>query len=67
MHYGKQLGKDFTLEDLREQGYETVFLGIGLQQPNMGRNDKVLQPSIMKAKNATNFSDSKSFLNRVMG
>lgn len=46
IHYGKCLGKDFTLEDLRAQGFESVFLGIGLQQPNMGRNDKVLQPSI---------------------
>lgn len=46
IHYGKCLGKDFTLEDLRAQGFESVFLGIGLQEPNMGRNDKVLQPSI---------------------
>ncbi|MFA7691361.1 MAG: NADH-ubiquinone oxidoreductase-F iron-sulfur binding region domain-containing protein [Candidatus Hydrogenedentales bacterium] len=25
----KALGKDFTLEDLRDQGYEAVFLGVG--------------------------------------
>lgn len=65
VHYGKQLGKDFTLEDLREQGFESIFLGIGLQKPNMGRNDPVLQPSIQKAQQAENFSDSKSFLTRV--
>jgi NADH-quinone oxidoreductase subunit F len=26
---GKQLGKDFTLMDLKNQGYEAVFLGVG--------------------------------------
>jgi NADH-quinone oxidoreductase subunit F len=26
---GMRLGKDFTLEDLRDQGYEAVFLGVG--------------------------------------
>jgi len=26
---GKRLGKDFTLTDLQNQGYETVFLGVG--------------------------------------
>jgi NADH-quinone oxidoreductase subunit F len=26
---GKQLGKDFTLMDLKHQGYEAVFLGVG--------------------------------------
>jgi dihydropyrimidine dehydrogenase (NADP+) len=31
----------------------------------MGRNDPVLQPSIQKAQKATNFSDSKTFLNKV--
>jgi NADPH-dependent glutamate synthase beta subunit-like oxidoreductase len=29
-HFGKTLGKDFTLEDLRNQGFECVFLGVGL-------------------------------------
>lgn len=26
---GQKLGRDFTLEDLREQGYDAVFIGIG--------------------------------------
>ena len=65
IHYGKELGKDFTLEQLREQGYESVFLGIGLQKPNMAANDKQLQPSVIKAQNADNFADSKHFLNKV--
>lgn len=30
IHYGKQLGKDFSLEDLRQQGFEAIFLGCGL-------------------------------------
>lgn len=49
VHYGQELGKDFTLEDLRQQGYESVFLGIGLQRPNMVANDKQLHPSVVKA------------------
>ncbi len=65
MHYGKELGKDFSLDDLRSQGFESVFLGVGLQKANMGKNDRVLQPSIQKAMNATNFADSKSFLKKV--
>lgn len=42
IHYGKQLGKDFSLEDLREQGYEAIFLGIGLANANLVKNDAVL-------------------------
>ena len=26
---GQRLGKDFTIKDLKDQGYETVFLGVG--------------------------------------
>ena len=65
IHYGKELGKDFTLEELRQQGYESIFLGVGLQKPNMAVNDKQLHPSVLKAQNASNFSDSKHFLNKV--
>ena len=65
IHYGTELGKDFTLEQLREQGFESIFLGIGLQRPNMATNDKQLRPSVVKAQNAENFSDSKHFLNKV--
>jgi dihydropyrimidine dehydrogenase (NADP+) len=32
-HYGKELGKDFTIESLKKEGYEAIFLGIGLPQP----------------------------------
>lgn len=66
IHYGKKLGKDFTLEDLRQQGFEAIFLGIGLQDPNMGKNDKTLHGSIQKAQHAPNFYTSKKFLTKVM-
>jgi dihydropyrimidine dehydrogenase (NADP+) len=32
IHYNKQLGRDFTLESLRKDGYEAIFLGIGMPQ-----------------------------------
>ncbi|MCF8033826.1 MAG: FAD-dependent oxidoreductase [Desulfarculaceae bacterium] len=32
MNTGQALGRDFTLEDLRGQGYEAVFLGIGAHE-----------------------------------
>ncbi len=46
IHYNKQLGKDFTMEELRQNGFEAVFLGVGLQDPNMGKNDPALHKSI---------------------
>jgi len=30
--YGKALGRDFTLQSLRDEGYEAVFLGVGAPQ-----------------------------------
>ena len=39
VHYGKKLGRDFTLEQLREQGFEQIFLGIGLQEAALAKND----------------------------
>jgi NADPH-dependent glutamate synthase beta subunit-like oxidoreductase len=65
IHYGKELGKDFTLDQLREQGFESIFLGVGLQKANMAANDKQLRPSVEKAQHAVNFADSKHFLNKV--
>jgi dihydropyrimidine dehydrogenase (NADP+) len=66
IHYGKQLGKDFSLDDLRQQGYEAIFLGIGLQKPNMVVNDKILHESVKKAQKTKNFFDSKNFLADVL-
>ncbi len=31
IHYNKEMGKDFTIEDLKKDGYTAVFLGIGAQ------------------------------------
>jgi dihydropyrimidine dehydrogenase (NADP+) len=33
--YGKSLGKDFTVESLRAEGYDVVFVGIGLPKPKV--------------------------------
>jgi NADH-quinone oxidoreductase subunit F len=30
--YGKALGRDFTLQSLKDEGYEAVFLGVGAPQ-----------------------------------
>ncbi len=32
IEYLKELGKDFTIEDLKNQGYSAVFLGLGAQK-----------------------------------
>ncbi|OPY84783.1 MAG: Iron hydrogenase 1 [Smithella sp. PtaU1.Bin162] len=32
IHYKKSLGKDFTLETLRQKGFDAVFLGLGAQK-----------------------------------
>jgi dihydropyrimidine dehydrogenase (NADP+) len=35
IHYGKELGRDYTLESLRGEGYMNVFVGIGLNSPKI--------------------------------
>ncbi len=32
IEYSKELGKDFTVDDLKKQGYSAVFLGLGAQK-----------------------------------
>eukprot|EP00658_Telonema_sp_P-2_P052783 TRINITY_DN4106_c0_g2_i2.p1 TRINITY_DN4106_c0_g2~~TRINITY_DN4106_c0_g2_i2.p1 ORF type:complete len:858 (-),score=253.18 TRINITY_DN4106_c0_g2_i2:120-2693(-) len=34
-HYGQELGKDFTLDSLKQDGYKSVFVGIGLNTPKI--------------------------------
>ncbi|KAG2393468.1 hypothetical protein C9374_006999 [Naegleria lovaniensis] len=34
VEYNKELGRDFTVESLKQDGYEVIFLGIGLPDPN---------------------------------
>lgn len=55
IHHGRPLGPDLSITSLRKDGYEGIFLGIGLPQP------KVI--SIFKDLTADNgFYTSKSFL-----
>ena len=42
--YGEALGEQFTLEQLKEKGYETVFVGMGLPKAKI---DKGLFPSLL--------------------
>ena len=58
VHYNKALGKDFTVKSLKKQGYEAVFVGIGLPEPN---KQKIFDG--LDEKN--NFYTSKSFLPAV--
>jgi heterodisulfide reductase subunit A len=51
---GQRLGRDFTLEDLRRQGFGAIFLGIGAQQP--------LTLSIPGADEARGVFDALAFL-----
>ncbi len=32
IHYNRELGKDFTIQSLKREGYEAIFLGIGAQR-----------------------------------
>jgi len=50
VHYGKKLGTDFTLEDLRTQGYEVCLSGVGLQDSNMV---KMIKNSTIPSKKAS--------------
>jgi len=50
---GFELGKDFTLKDLKKEGYEAVFLGIGAPQ-GLALN--------LPGKDAEGFIDALSFL-----
>jgi hypothetical protein len=55
-----------TLEGLREEGFEAIFLGIGLAQANSITSDPKFNKSEILAEKATNFSKSKNFLTKVM-
>mmetsp|Transcript_11752 Transcript_11752/g.29694 ORF Transcript_11752/g.29694 Transcript_11752/m.29694 type:complete len:1041 (-) Transcript_11752:229-3351(-) len=53
--YGKQLGRDFTVESLKADGYAAVFIGIGLPAPNV-------DPIFKDLSEANGFYTSKTFL-----
>lgn len=33
--YGKQLGKDFTVQSLKDDGAKAVFVGMGMPEPKL--------------------------------
>lgn len=35
IHYDKELGRDFTVDSLKQDGYKAVFLGVGLSKPKL--------------------------------
>jgi len=56
---GKELGKNLSLQELKDQGYAAVFLGTGLGSPK-------LIPQFESLTTEQGFWTSKSFLPRVM-
>jgi len=45
IHYNQRLGKDFTLKDLRDRGFDAIFLAIGCQLgTSLGIPGEELQP-----------------------
>lgn len=46
---GKALGKDFTVESLKHQGYKAVFLGIGAQKGRLLGIDGENTPGVLSA------------------
>jgi len=55
---GKELGKDFTIQSLKDEGYGAVFLGIGMGAPQLIREFEGL-------KEEQGFYTSKTFLPKV--
>ena len=55
VHYNKELGKDFSIQELRKQGYEGIFVGIGLPEPKKTKVFEGLGPD-------QGFYTSKDFL-----
>lgn len=55
IEYKKELGRDFTVESLKNDGYDAVFLGVGFPSPNVAPQFKGLTEEM-------GFYTSKSFL-----
>jgi len=55
VEYGKKLGEHFTVESLKKDGYEAIFVGIGLPEPKVEPMFEGLTPS-------QGFYTSKDFL-----
>ena len=52
MHYNKEYGKDITEESLKADGFETIFVGSGLNAPKdeLGK-EAYLLPNVFSSKN----------------
>jgi NADPH-dependent glutamate synthase beta subunit-like oxidoreductase len=49
IRHGQRLGRDFTLSDLKEQGYEAVFLGIGAHKSRELAIEGVQNDGVLRA------------------
>lgn len=58
VHYNKALGKDYTIESLKKDGYDAVFSGIGLPEAKIA-------PEFEGLTSEHGFYTSKSFLPNV--
>lgn len=58
VEYGKELGKDFTVQSLKDDGYEVVYMGIGMPKPK-------LHPIFKDLSQEKGFYTSKNFLPAV--
>jgi len=58
MVYGKELGKDFTIESLKKDGFQAIFLGVGVPKP-------ISLPIFAEAEKCHNFTTASVFLKKV--
>jgi len=47
IEYNKKLGRDFTIQSLKEEGYEAIFLGLGAQNSSAIRVEGEDLPGVM--------------------
>lgn len=50
IHYGKTLGKEFTVESLKSEGYQAIFVGTGLPEPNKALGEIYDAPNVWNSK-----------------
>jgi dihydropyrimidine dehydrogenase (NADP+) len=49
--YNKEFGKDITHESLLADGYETIFMGVGVTSPKMPMGNIYMHPNVYNSKN----------------
>lgn len=50
IHYNQTLGKDFTVESLKTDGFKAIFLGTGLSEPNKALGEIYDAPNVWNSK-----------------